>query len=266
MSIPVTCPECGATNKVNDSLAGRRVRCPQCDTAVHVPEWEIGQEPPPLPTEVAPTDPVPVEAIAVEAEPIEAVPLAAEPVAVADSTTRKFPSQPIPSAAMAAVDSQSPSLPQDDDDDDDEDFFQRQPREEEELDMTPMVDVTFLLLIFFMVTAAFSLQKSIEMPRQQTDAPSTTVVEEEEEDLEMVEVQVDEFGSFLVLATDWQEETPGKQNLITALKRANSSGAAARLVIKVHELCKLQYLVDAMDAGTIAGYSETQVTQVEEFD
>ncbi|MFI4874992.1 MAG: biopolymer transporter ExbD, partial [Blastopirellula sp. JB062] len=29
--------------------------------------------------------------------------------------------------------------------------------EEDELDLTPMVDVTFLLLIFFMVTASFSL-------------------------------------------------------------------------------------------------------------
>jgi biopolymer transport protein ExbD len=37
-------------------------------------------------------------------------------------------------------------------------------------------------------------------------------------------------------------------------------------VIKVHEICKLRFLVDAMDAGTIAGYAETQVTQVEEFD
>jgi biopolymer transport protein ExbD len=133
--------------------------------------------------------------------------------------------------------------------------------------MTPMVDVTFLLLIFFMVTAAFSLQKSIEMPRQQTDAPSTSVVEEESEDLDMVEVQVDEFGSFLVMAAEWERETPGKQNLITALKEALAGNTnAMRLVVKVHELAKLKSLVDAMDAGTIAGYAELEVTQVEEFD
>ena len=83
--------------------------------------------------------------------------------------------------------------------------------------MTPMIDVTFLLLIFFMVTAAFSLQKSINMPRQQTDAPSTTVVEEEKDELDMAELETDEFGGFLVLAPDWERETPGKQNLITAL-------------------------------------------------
>jgi biopolymer transport protein ExbD len=251
MSIPVTCPQCGAINKVNRSLAGRRVRCPKCDTAVHVPELEFDPgSPPPLPGD----------------EPAVAPPTPAVTPAAVDSGLAE-PDSPIPAqpVATAAV------VPRDDadlldDDDDDESILQRPKREEEELDMTPMVDVTFLLLIFFMVTAAFSLQKSIEMPRQQTDAPSTTVVEEEEEELDMVEVQVDEFGSFLVLAADWQEETPGKQNLITTLKRAREGGGETRLVIKVHELCKLQYLVDAMDAGTIAGYAETQVTQVEQFD
>ena len=154
-----------------------------------------------------------------------------------------------------------------DDDEDDEPVLPRQRRPEEEMDMTPMVDVTFLLLIFFMVTAAFSLQKSIEMPRQQTDAPSTSVQEEEVEELDMVELQVDEFGSFLVMAPEWERETPGKQNLISALREAiagNSDGM--RLVVKVHEMAKLKSLVDAMDAGTIAGYAQLEVTQVEEFD
>ncbi len=249
MSIPVTCPQCGAINKVNRSLAGRRVRCPKCDTAVHVPELEFDPgSPPPLP----------------EPEPAVAPPTPVVPSAAVDSRSSQ-PDSPIagqPVAAAVPVPDDADLL----DEDDDESILQRPKREEEELDMTPMVDVTFLLLIFFMVTAAFSLQKSIEMPRQQTDAPSTTVVEEEEEELDMVEVQVDEFGSFLVLAADWQEETPGKQNLITTLKRAREGGGETRLVIKVHELCKLQYLVDAMDAGTIAGYAETQVTQVEQFD
>lgn len=249
MSIPVTCPQCGATNKVNESLAGRRVRCPECDTAVHVPEWDMDQQPPPLPDGGEPE---------VESVPIEAAETSVPPKAAASGGWASTPH----TASPASPDTSDSS----DDDDDDEPVFNREPREEEELDMTPMVDVTFLLLIFFMVTAAFSLQKAIQMPRQQTDAPSTTVVEEEEEELEMVEVQVDEFGAFLVLAADWEEETPGKRNLILALKRAKTDGVGARLVIKVHELCKLRFLVDAMDAGTIAGYAETQVTQVEEFD
>ncbi|MCC9599348.1 biopolymer transporter ExbD [Stieleria sp. JC731] len=259
MSIPVTCPQCGAINKVNDSLAGRRVRCPECDTAVHVPEQEAVAETieaTPLPGSDV-IDAELVEADADEVQVLEAVAVEAEAIpAATPATPRAIPSIPVTDANVAAADL---------DEDDDEDVLKRKPRDEEELDMTPMVDVTFLLLIFFMVTAAFSLQKSIQMPRQQTDAPSTTVVEQEEEDLTPIELQVDEYGSFLVLAADWQEETPGKQNLVTTLKRANTGGPM-RLVIKVHEMCKLQFLVDAMDAGTIAGFTETQVTQVEEFD
>jgi len=217
----------------------------------------MDQQPPPLPT--------PVDRSRETQRDTEPQPATfATPPASTAATSGK-PVAPVTPASPgpAALDA---SQVTDDDDDDDELVMTRSKREEEELDMTPMVDVTFLLLIFFMVTAAFSLQKSIEMPRQQTDAPSTTVVEEEEEELEMVEVQVDEFGSFLVLAPDWEQETPGKQNLVTALKRAIEGTEGMRLVIKVHEQCRLQYLVDAMDAGTIAGYAETQVTQVEEFD
>ena len=213
----------------------------------------MDQAPPPLPESAeVEVEALPVEAVAVEAEAVEVV--AAEPVAAAQIDVPARPTV------------EDPLGLEDEDEDEVLAQFKRAAREEEELDMTPMVDVTFLLLIFFMVTAAFSLQKSIEMPRQQTDAPSTTVVEQEEEDLEMTEVQVDEFGSFLVLAPDWEQETPGKQNLITNLKRAIEGSAGMRLVIKVHEQCPLQYLVDAMDAGTIAGFAETQVTQVEEFD
>jgi biopolymer transport protein ExbD len=40
---------------------------------------------------------------------------------------------------------------------------------DEEMDLTPMVDVTFQLLIFFMVSASFSLQKSIEVPTPDPD-------------------------------------------------------------------------------------------------
>ncbi len=43
---------------------------------------------------------------------------------------------------------------------------------DEAWDITPMVDVVFLLLIFFMLTASFSIQKVIRTGRQQSDKPS----------------------------------------------------------------------------------------------
>ena len=167
MSIEVTCVQCGSSHHVNNRLAGRRVRCPNCDTAVHVPELEVNLEVDPSESEQRSF--VEVEPIAVEVEPVavEVEPIAAAPMAAAA----------VVNVTQASGVPQTAGVPQAaEDDDEDDEVLPRKNRPEEEMDMTPMVDVTFLLLIFFMVTAAFSLQKSIEMPRQQTDAPSTSVV------------------------------------------------------------------------------------------
>ncbi len=79
--------------------------------------------------------------------------------------------------------------------DEEEDDFQLAPTvlEESGLDMTPMVDVTFLLLIFFMVTASFSTQKSLETspPEPEDEGAAQSVVIEEIEE-ESVVVEIDE--------------------------------------------------------------------------
>ena len=63
-----------------------------------------------------------------------------------------------------------------------------------EMDLTPMVDVTFLLLIFFMVTASFSLQKSIEVPKPDPDQEGATQSIQTPEDLQenSIIVRIDE--------------------------------------------------------------------------
>lgn len=272
MSIELSCPQCGAKHHINDRFAGRSVRCPSCESIVEVPEKAPEPELPPAAVAedvggAVSVDPVTVNPVT--ADPFETTFEDGSPIDSVSAADESAANQVVPSAdedPTVAVAS-PPAAAADDDDEDEEPVLGRGDRPEEEMDMTPMVDVTFLLLIFFMVTAAFSLQKSINMPRQQTDAPSTSVIEEESEDLDMVELEVDEFGAFLVMAPDWERETPGKQNLISALREAlagNKDGM--RLAIKVHELAKLSALVDAMDAGTIAGFAQLEVTQVEDFD
>jgi len=251
MSIEVSCSECGASHHVNDRLAGRSVRCPGCDVVVPVPEKSI--------------EPGPAGDNDAGQRQIEVV--AAEPITAETVDKKQVTKGSVSRQAATAVSMASSSVADEDEDEDEiDEVLIRKERPEEEMDMTPMVDVTFLLLIFFMVTAAFSLQKSIEMPRQQTDAPSTQVTDEEDDELESIEVEVDEFGGFLVIAQDWERETVGKQGLITAFKEAlSASKDAMRLNVKVHEMAKLHSLVDAMDAGTIAGFSELEVVQVEDF-
>ena len=255
MSIEVSCSECGASHHVNDRLAGRSVRCPSCDAVVPVPGKSIGAE---VESGLAGDN----DAGERRAEVVAAEPIAVESVDKKDKTRGVASRESATAASVAA----SSAAAEEEDEDEIDEVLIRKKRPEEEMDMTPMVDVTFLLLIFFMVTAAFSLQKSIEMPRQQTDAPSTQVTDEEDDELETIEVEVDEFGGFLVIAQDWERETVGKQGLIRTFKEAlSASKDAMRLNVKVHEMAKLHSLVDAMDAGTIAGFAELEVVQVEEF-
>lgn len=258
MSISVQCPSCKMRRKVNEKLAGRTIRCPGCDQPLTIPTLMEAEPAEPVVRQL-PADEVYAEAIPVEtASPsgkAAARPAKASPAIAGASVIPEPHHAEHPPSALLLDEEEEYGLPP------------RKKRDDGELDMTPMVDVTFLLLIFFMVTASFSLQKSIQMPKQNSDLPSMSNVEEPTEELDPIELEIAENGSFLVLAADWERETPGKQNLITALKQAiGTNKEGMRLDIKVHENAKLQMLVDAMDAGTIAGFEELQVAEVDGFD
>ncbi|MEE2844604.1 MAG: biopolymer transporter ExbD, partial [Planctomycetota bacterium] len=76
-------------------------------------------------------------------------------------------------------------------DDDVVDFVGSKP-DDGELDMTPMVDVTFLLLIFFVMTAAFTIQTSLPIPTPQSEEASTqSIPDDKDEDPEFITVKVD---------------------------------------------------------------------------
>ncbi|MCM2371276.1 hypothetical protein [Aporhodopirellula aestuarii] len=111
------------------------------------------------------------------------------------------------------------------------------------------------------------MRKSIQFPRQQSAAPSHTPISDVPPDLPSIAVEIDEHGSFLVLGPDWQREAPGKQSLLESLKDAiGGQSEPMRLVVQVHGAAKLQYLVDCLDAGSIAGFAETRVSVADTLD
>ncbi len=133
--------------------------------------------------------------------------------------------------------------------------FRRRESEEDELDMTPMVDVTFLLLIFFMVTAAFSLQKSIEQPTpdQQESATQSQTIEDLEDDYVIVRIdREDEI---------WVEDSvaQSEQDLLERLREAtgglpgsDSKGPSSLLVLADSD-CHHEVVIRVLDAGSAVG-------------
>ncbi len=127
--------------------------------------------------------------------------------------------------------------------------FEKKGVQEDELDMTPMVDVVFLLLIFFMITASFTLQKSIQQPPLQTDEPSQTV-EEREDESQYVEVIIDQFNTYRLTSKDAEEqEAPSDQEMRTRLRDMISSSSAKRVIITAHGDAWHEKVVTAWDAA-----------------
>jgi len=132
-----------------------------------------------------------------------------------------------------------------------------------ELDMTPMVDVTFLLLIFFMVTAAFSLQKSLPVPPpdKQEHAAETRTLEEIEEDDDYIVVRIAEDDSIFVDGI----EAPSQQELLVKLREArqglpgSGSTGPSNLLVLAHGDCRHETVVMAIDTGNAAGMEHVRL-------
>lgn len=153
-------------------------------------------------------------------------------------------------------------------------FRTRGASREEDLDMTPMVDITFLLLIFFMVTAAFSLQKSIEVPPpdRQESATQAQTIEELEEDDDYVIVRIDRDNMFWVTAFGEESMAPGEQELLVKLREAgegmpgsDSRGPSSLLVLADGD-CRHEKVVMALDAGNAVGMENVRLATADEAD
>ncbi|HQU45221.1 MAG: hypothetical protein B7Z73_08080 [Planctomycetia bacterium 21-64-5] len=131
------------------------------------------------------------------------------------------------------------------------------------LDMTPMVDVTFLLLIFFMVTAAFALQKSIRIPTPDPTDSSTQsrTVEELEQDDDYIIVRIDKDNTVWVN----DSEAPSAQDLLAKLKDARSgesgteSAGPSKLMVMASGEARHETVVMALDMGTAAGIDDVRL-------
>ncbi|MFK7767502.1 MAG: ExbD/TolR family protein [Mariniblastus sp.] len=143
--------------------------------------------------------------------------------------------------------------------------FQKEKIPEDELDMTPMVDVTFLLLIFFMVTASFTLQKSLEQPHTKSDAPSNNVVEDEEILDDYIQVNIDQNNTFYVTTRDSDEvECPSDNEMRARVFEAKETSTATRLIIKAHVDSIHAKVITAWDTGVVSGMEQIEIQTTEE--
>jgi biopolymer transport protein ExbD len=116
------------------------------------------------------------------------------------------------------------------------------------LDMTPLIDVVFLLLIFFMVSTTFDKQTHLKV-----DLPEAGAVESPEEEVKRIELTIDAGGRFYV--NEQEVINTDVDTLKRALEKAADGDNTLPVVITVDRNSPFQTTMTAMDAASQAGLS-----------
>ncbi len=252
MSIRFECVGCCKKIVVHDRFQGRNVRCPRCSIELIVPEKSKPGE-----KQLESLAPVSQSAD----KPKQSLNSISGSMPPSESSWIETLGEAETSVAAKPTKKQRSRSIQSDRDDE---------KAELEWDITPMVDVAFLLLIFFMLTASFSIQKAIRTALPQSEQPSSNAVQVQPEAIaESVIVQIDEFNAYTVVASDGQtSDASSKQELISILRdiRSESGDQLPRIVIQAHVDSFHGATVGCMDAAIEAEFTSFQLYAVDGFD
>ena len=123
--------------------------------------------------------------------------------------------------------------------------FRQAPREELELNLTPLIDVVFLLLIFFMVSTTFQKESeiSLQLPRA-SDAPAEPVTDR-------IEIVINAAGR--VYVNDQELVQSDVESLQTALHQVSGGRSDTPVTIRADAQTTHQSFVTALDAAARLG-------------
>ncbi len=124
--------------------------------------------------------------------------------------------------------------------------------DESEVDMTPMLDIVFIMLIFFIVTTSFTKEDGIELNRPAANPPSNT----EPKNNRPIVISISESS----------EITMDGRIVDVAAVRANvesglAKNAKALVIVQAHPAAKSGVVVRAVDQAKQAGADKVTVAK-----
>jgi biopolymer transport protein ExbD len=254
MTIAIQCSQCGRKINANDSLAGKRVACPGCKSPLEIPHPNAAAGLTPLPDAASGLKPLPNAGSGLTPLPSAASGLKPLPSAV--------PHQQVQSAA-AHHDHY-------DDDHDEEDqpapsLITRQEEHSEDLiDMTPMVDIVFFLLIFFLTTSMTAVQAVMDLPNPQkagSTGAAAAATSTSENDKITITIQEDD--------TFWidGEQHFSVRDIRSRIRRAkDETGGTISVVVVGNANASHGSAIRCFDAASSAGVASISLMVKEETD
>lgn len=121
--------------------------------------------------------------------------------------------------------------------------------DEAEINITPMLDIVFIMLIFFIVTTSFVKEKGLEVSR-----PSNSPPKEVKQDKGPIVVKID---SSSLISVKGRVLKPGATEAV--LEREKAEKPESPLIIAAHPAADTESLVTVLDAARAVGIDSVSV-------
>ena len=128
-------------------------------------------------------------------------------------------------------------------------------RAEPEINLTSLIDVVLLLLIFFMVSTSFVKQSQITI--RLPDAESAAIVEELPE---QIDIMITEQGTYLINGRELINSRP--ETIRNALQKISGGNTKLPLTISADANARHQHVVTAMDVAGKLGFVKISIATV----
>ena len=129
------------------------------------------------------------------------------------------------------------------------------PKTQPEVNLTSLIDVVLLLLIFFMVSTSFVKQSQIELRLPEADSPAIV-----EETPEQIDIMITEVGSYFVNGRELINTRP--ETIRNALQKVSGGNSQLPLTISADANARHQDVVTAMDVAGRLGFTQINIATV----
>ncbi|MCB1687271.1 MAG: biopolymer transporter ExbD [Halioglobus sp.] len=133
--------------------------------------------------------------------------------------------------------------------------FRRQRREDTGVNLTPLIDVVFLLLIFFMVSTTFTRETQLSIDLPEAEGKPKEAAEQQ------IEILVDEAGNYRVNGEALVDKR--MRTLQAAIYKISAGDTTLPMTISADAQAAHQDVVQAMDAAGQMGFVHLSITTVQ---
>lgn len=130
--------------------------------------------------------------------------------------------------------------------------FARRARTEVEVNLTPLIDVVFLLLIFFMVSTTFTKETHLTIDLPEANGEPMQVAQNQ------IEVTINPAGEYAI--NDVSLVNNQLETLKAGLRKVSDGKADMPLIITADSTTSHQAVVTAMDAAGQLGFVHLSIT------